>query len=97
MKPYAAENDRFWVSDRRGHEDGAVWGFWAVTGQRVKSDVWSDWEGMEQCQAGDTIGLVLDLVADTLSVREQSFPLSCFLLSETITQADSTHELSSIR
>ena len=34
---------------------------------------------MEQCQAGDTIGLVLDLVADTLSVREQSFPLSCFL------------------
>ena len=45
-----------------GHEDGAVWGFWAATGQRVKSDVWSDWEGMEQCQAGDTIGLVLDLV-----------------------------------
>ena len=39
-----------------------MWGFWAVTGQRVKSDVWSDWEGMEQCQAGDTIGLVLDLV-----------------------------------
>ena len=56
-----------------------MWGFWAVTGQRVKSDVWSDWEGMEQCQAGDTIGLVLDLVADTLSVREQGFALSGFL------------------
>lgn len=51
-----------------GHADGEVWGYWAVTGQRVRSEVWSAWTGMEAMVAGDTVGLVLDLVADTLSV-----------------------------